>query len=148
MVPIFKEFDGYKDHDKENSTPLLNSIKFGLLGSIIVAILLTISRRLFKVITLILNICVILTFVGIQRYLENYSYEEGHDYVHKLIYLNGFVSFPLIFIFFEWAIAITPLISVSLSSGNINMQNCFCCMFAFAAVVFDIKLIPWFDEKP
>ena len=119
-----------------------------MLGSLICAILLTISRRLFKIITMVLNICVIISFVGMQYFLENKTYEEGFVYVRNFIYFNGFVSFPLSFIFFEWAIAITPLISESLSSGNINMQNCFICLFAFAAAVFNIHLLPWFEEKP
>ena len=147
LMPILREFDGY-DKIVEKDSPLLNMIKFGLLGSLLTGIILTISRRLFKITLILLNLIIGLSFAGIQYYLQTTDYEKGHQYVLYLLYLNGFAQLPLQFIFYEWAIAITPLISESLSSGNINMQNCFICLFGFAAVYFDIDFIPWFDKNP
>ena len=147
LMPILQEFDGY-DQILEKDSPLLTMIQFGLLGSLLTGIILTWNTRLFKTIAILLNIIIGCTFLGIQYYLQNFDYENGHKYVFYLIYLNGFAQLPLLFIFYEWAIAITPLTSESLSSGNINLQNCFICMFGFAAVYYNINIFLWLNQNP
>ena len=64
MIPLLREFDGYHDI-LEYDTPLLTAINYGMLGSLITAIILTISRRLFKFIVILLNVLIILSLAGI-----------------------------------------------------------------------------------
>ena len=141
LVPILQEF--YPDIDEKHN-PFLTYVSFGIIGSILISIILTLNRRLFKLVTLLLNILVILSFVALQ-----YSLEHKDEILHPyyFIYLNGFATFPLTFIFFEWSIVITPKISESLSSGNINMNTCFISLFAFAALFFDFDFIEYFGSK-